>query len=258
MNKLGNKVALVTGAGRGIGRAIALAFAKEGSNVIVNDINFDAVCKVADEIKALGRDALPLKADISNYEEDQAMVEAALNKFGNINILVNNAGIPSGFPAEQITLSQWNKMIGVCLSGVFFLCQLVGREMIKARSGKIINISSMSGLFGPIFMADYAAAKHGVVGITKALGVEWAKYKVNVNCICPGLTDTDMVREWGSRLPQVLEKRKARIPLGRVAKPEDMANAAVFLASTDSDYITGVALCVDGGNGALFSGLSLE
>lgn len=258
MTKLEGKVALVTGGGRGIGKAIALLFAKEGAKVIVNDINFDSAKKVSQEIQSTGKAALPLQADVSNFDEDSKMVQAAISEFGDIHILVNNAGIPSGYPAEEITLSQWNRMLGVCLSGPFYLCQLVGKHMIAARSGKIVNISSMSGLFGPILMADYSAAKHGVVGLTKALGVEWAKYNINVNCICPGITETEMAREWGGKYPEIMAKRLARVPLKRLAQPEDMANAALFLASSDSDYMTGSVICVDGGNGALFSGFSLE
>lgn len=258
MGKLEGKVALVTGGGRGIGKAIALLFAQEGGNVVVNDIDFESAKEVAQEIKSIGKAALPFQADISNYDEDSNMVQTAISEFGDIHILVNNAGIPSGYPAEEITLSQWNRMLGVCLSGPFYLCQLVGKQMIAARSGKIVNISSMAGLFGPILMADYSAAKHGVVGLTKALGVEWAKYNINVNCICPGITETEMAREWGNKYPDVMAKRIARVPLKRFAQPEDMANAALFLASNDSDYMTGSVLCIDGGNGALFSGFSLE
>jgi len=258
MGKLEEKVALVTGAGRGIGKAIALLFAKEGGKVVINDIDFESAKEVAQQIQLIGKTALPFQADVSNYDEDNDMVQAAISEFGAIHILVNNAGIPSGCPAEEITLSQWNKMLGVCLSGPFYLCQLVGKQMIAARSGKIVNISSMAGLFGPILMADYSAAKHGVVGLTKALGVEWAKYNINVNCICPGITETEMAREWGSKYPDVMAKRLARVPLKRLARPEDMANAALFLASSDSDYMTGSVVCVDGGNGALFSGFSLE
>jgi NAD(P)-dependent dehydrogenase (short-subunit alcohol dehydrogenase family) len=258
MEKLEGKVALVTGGGRGIGKAIALLFAKEGAKVIVNDISSDSAEKVAQEIKSSGKSALPFRADVSNYDEDKKMVQTAISEFGDIHILVNNAGIPSGFPAEEITLSQWNRMLGVCLSGPFYLCQLVGKQMITARSGKIVNMSSMAGLFGPILMADYSAAKHGVVGLTKALGVEWAKYNINVNCICPGITETEMAREWGSKYPDVMAKRLARVPLKRLAQPEDMASVALFLASSDSDYMTGSVLSVDGGNGALFSGFSLE
>jgi NAD(P)-dependent dehydrogenase (short-subunit alcohol dehydrogenase family) len=258
MGKLDGKVSLVTGGGRGIGKAISLLFAQEGASGIVNDVNSEAAKQVAEEIKSTGKDALAYQADVSDYDADKGMVEAAIGRFGGIHILVNNAGVPSGFPAEEITVSQWAKMLGVCLSGPFFLCQLVGNRMIAAGSGKIVNISSMAGLFGPILMADYAAAKHGVVGLTKALGVEWAKYNINVNCICPGITETEMAREWGSKYPDVMAKRIARVPLKRFAQPGDMARAALFLASSDSDYMTGSVVCVDGGNGALFSGFSLE
>lgn len=258
MERLKDKVALVTGAGRNIGRAIALAFAEEGADVVVNDIDFEAASRVVHEIKALGREAVPIKADVSNYGEVEQMVKAALEKFGEINILVNNAGLGGArlggkVSAEELALDRWNRMIGVTLSGVFFCSQLVGREMIKQKSGKIINISSIYGLTASPFMVDYVAAKHGVVGITKALAVEWGKYKINVNCICPSLTATDKVREKAEIQPGKMKARVKRIPLSRLANPEDISKAAVFLASFESDYITGFALCLDGGNWALFS-----
>lgn len=258
MGKLEGKVTLITGAGRGIGKAIALLFAREGASVVVNDINKGLSEEVTQEIESIGSQALSYQADVSSYDEDSNMVQAAINKFGDVHILVNNAGIPSGFPAEEITPEQWNRMLGVCLTGQFYLCQLVGKRMIAAKSGKIVNISSMSGMFGPILMADYAAAKHGVIGLTRALGVEWAQYNINVNCICPGITETEMARDWGSKYPDVMVKRIARVPLKRMAQPEDMAHAALFLASSDSDYMAGSVICVDGGNGALFSGFSLK
>jgi NAD(P)-dependent dehydrogenase (short-subunit alcohol dehydrogenase family) len=135
MGKLDGKVSLVTGGGRGIGKAISLLFAQEGASVIINDVNTEAAQQVAEEIKSIGKDALAYQADVSDYDEDKGMVEAAIGQFGDIHILVNNAGIPSGFPAEEITLSQWTKMLGVCLSGPFFLCQLVGsRRAFRANS----------------------------------------------------------------------------------------------------------------------------
>jgi len=255
MKKLEGKISLVTGAGRGIGKAISLKLAKEGSTVVLNDVDFETLKNTRGEIESFRKEkTIMIKADVSNYNEDKKMVEKILNKFHKIDILVNNAGIEGGYSAEEISLGQWNKMIGVCLNGVFFLSQLVGKEMIKQKSGKIINISSMAGLFAPPFMADYTAAKHGVVGLTKALAIDWAKYNINVNCVCPGLTKTKMVEQLKNKKPEFMKERINRIPLKRLATPEDIANGVLYLASSDSDYVTGFALCIDGGNQALFSG----
>jgi len=254
MKKLDGKISLVTGAGRGIGKAISLKLAKEGAIVVLNDVDLKILENTKDEIKSFGQEAIMIQADVSSYNEDEKMVKKILNKYQRIDILINNAGIEGGYSAEQISLNQWNKMIGVCLNGVFFLSQLIGKEMIKQKSGKIINISSMAGLFAPPFMADYTAAKHGVVGLTKALAVDWAKYNINVNCVCPGLTKTNMVEQLKTRKPAFMEERIKRIPLKRLATPEDIANGVLYLASPDSDYVTGFALCIDGGNWALFSG----
>jgi len=255
MKKLEGKVSLITGAGRGIGKAVSLKLAKEGSTVVLNDLNLEMLKNTTDEIKALGQaEPFFIQADVSNYTEDKKMIEEIFNRYQKVDILVNNAGIDGGYSAEDIALDQWNKMIGVCLNGVFFLSQLVGEEMIKQKGGKIINISSMAGLFAPPFMADYVAAKHGVVGLTKALAVDWARYNINVNCVCPGLTQTKMVEDLKNRRPDFMKERIKRIPLNRLATPEDIANGVFYLASSDSDYVTGITLCVDGGNQALFSG----
>jgi NAD(P)-dependent dehydrogenase (short-subunit alcohol dehydrogenase family) len=256
--RLKDKVALITGSGAGIGREISLAFAREGADVIANDINFEAAGLVAKEIEQIGRKSLPQKADISKTDEIRAMVTKAIDVFGKIDILVNNAAISdTSGNVEKIPFERWDSMIRVTLSGAFYCSQLVGREMIKRRSGKIVNISSLGGLVAIPLAADYVAAKHGIIGLTKALAIEWAKYGITVNAICPGMTDslttqTDLETYPGYK--EILSTRIARIPMGRIAVPADQANAAVFLASPEANYITGSILVVDGGSYALHSG----
>jgi 3-oxoacyl-[acyl-carrier protein] reductase len=255
--KLSGKVAVITGAGSGIGRAIALLFAKEGADVVILDVDLEAAEKVASEIKALGREAMALKVDVSNYYEVKEAAKRVIEKFGKVDILVNNAGITKRIEAEKISLEEWNKVIGVDLNGTFFCSQAFGREMIKRRSGKIINISSQAAIGATPFEAHYVAAKSGIIGLTKALAVEWARYGILVNCICPGFTETPLTKRLMSQLPpEVFAERIRRIPLGRPAQPEDQAKVALFLASSDSDYITGQAIPVDGGTTALSSGYS--
>lgn len=259
--RLKDRVALVTGSGAGIGREISLAFAREGADVIANDINFEAATIVGKELEQFGRKSLPLKADISKVEEVRAMVRKALDTFGRIDILVNNAAISdTSGRAEEISFERWDSMVHVTLSGPFYCSQLVGREMIKRRCGKIVNISSVGGLVAIPYSVDYVAAKHGVLGLTKALAIEWAKYGITVNAICPGITETATTKADIENYPgykQILSARIARIPMGRIADPSDQAKAAVFLASSDADYITGSVLVVDGGTYALHSGYPL-
>jgi NAD(P)-dependent dehydrogenase (short-subunit alcohol dehydrogenase family) len=253
--RLGNKVALVTGAGAGIGKQIALTLAEEGADIVVNDISLVTASKTCDEITALGRKALPVEADVSDYNQVEAMVEKAVRTFGRIDILVNNAGKTdsSGKP-EDLKLEDWNRMLAVTLTGVFICSQLVGREMIKRKSGKIINIASTAGLIALPDSCDYTAAKHGVVGLTKALAIEWGKYGISVNCVAPGSTLTARAKREFKRHPRAAADRTYRVPLGRLAKPIDQARVVAFLASSDADYVSGQTIVVDGGTYALYAG----
>jgi len=250
--QLENKVAVVTGGASGIGEAICLRFAAEGAKVVVADVvpaNAEAVAK---RIQSVGREFLTYTVDVSNYDQVCHMVETTVKRFGTVDILVNCAGLSEFIPTENLPIDKWRRMIDVNLTGTFYCCLAASREMAKKKKGKIINISSMAGLAGIPNSAHYVASKHGVVGLTKALAVDFAKYGINVNCICPGTTLTPMVR--GTMSPEYQEARSKRVPLGRLGQPEDQANAAVFLASSQSDYITGSILCVDGGMSSLFSG----
>lgn len=252
--KLEGKNALVTGGGQGIGRAIALSLAAEGADVAVNDIDIEIASRVADEIKAAGRHALAIKADVSNRSEVNNMVATALRGLGRIDILVNNAGISIMGATEELSEEVWDKIIGINLKGSFLCSQAVGREMIRQGHGKIVNIASLAGHAGIPKLLAYCASKGGVVLLTKALAVEWAKYNIKVNAVSPGLTRTPLVEKMSREFPEVFASREKRVPLHRAAVPEDIAKAVLFFACPESDYITGQILAVDGGMIAIHPG----
>lgn len=246
--RLSGKTAIVTGSRRGIGRAIALAMAREGANVVVSDISREDCQKVVGEIEKLGRKGLALKCDVSDSEEVEDMVKRTVTEFGKVDILVNNAGIMDFKPFLELTDEEWDKTLNVNLKGQFLCARAAGRVMIKSKWGRIINIASISsggcGIAFPL-IAHYTASKGGVMALTEALAMELTPQGINVNAICPGAIDTDIskgVKESG-QLAQVL----ARIPKGRLGQPEEIANLAVFLASEEADYISGAAIVIDGG-----------
>ena len=246
--RVGGKTAIVTGARRGIGRAIALALAREGANVVVGDISREDCQKVVDEIKGLGRRGLALKCDVSSTDDVEDMVRRTVAEFGRVDILVNNAGIISYKPFLELTDEDWDKTLNVNLKGQFLCARAAARDMVKNKWGRIINIASISsggcGIAFPL-IAHYTASKGGVVALTEALALELTPQGINVNAICPGAIDTDMakgVKESG-QLAQVL----TRIPKGRLGQPEEIARLVVFLASEESDYMSGSAIVIDGG-----------
>jgi len=243
--RLRDKVAVVVGGASGIGEAISLKFAEEGANVAVVDVNSPLAEVVRGKAKAMGRDALAVATDIRDYEQVTKMTETVIGKFGKIDVLVNSAGISEFGSIEQITIDSWKRIIDVNLTGLFYCCLTVGRKMMEKKKGKIINISSLAGIIGVPGNPHYVASKHGVVGLTKALAVDLAGYNINVNCICPSTTLTPMLEK--SVSAEFMKSQIERIPLSRLAKPEDQANAALFLASDESDYITGLIMNVDGG-----------
>jgi 2-deoxy-D-gluconate 3-dehydrogenase len=244
--KLDGKVALVTGASAGLGAAIAIALAEAGADVAChgNTRSPDETCK---EIRELGRASHPITGDLRQPDTPRALIEESLSHFGRLDILVNNAGTIRRSPALDFSEEDWSSVIEVNLSSVFRLSQLAGRHMIeKERSGKIINIASLLSFQGGITVASYAAAKGGVAQLTKALANEWAAKGINVNAIAPGYMRTDntaALQANETRNRQILE----RIPAGRWGEPADLAGAAIFLASSASDYIHGHVLVVDGG-----------
>ena len=246
--RLSGKTAIVTGARRGMGRAIALALAREGANVVVSDISQEDCQKVVDEIKKLGRKGLALKCDVSSSKDVDNMVKRTVAEFDRVDILVNNAGILNFKPFLELTDEDWDKTLNVNLKGQFLCARAAGRVMIENKWGRIINIASISsggcGIAFPL-IAHYTASKGGVTALTEALALELTPHGVNVNAICPGAIDTDMAKgtKESGQLAQVL----ARIPKGRLGQPEEIASLVVFLASEESDYISGAAIVIDGG-----------
>ncbi|MHC1762636.1 MAG: SDR family NAD(P)-dependent oxidoreductase [Negativicutes bacterium] len=243
---LKGKTAIVTGSGRGIGRAIALALAQQGANLVVNDVNMENAQKVVGEIEATGRTAITVQADVTEESQVNAMMASCIDRFGRIDILVNNAGIIQTAPVTEITGDDWDRIMKVNLKGVFICCKAALPAMMAQRSGKIINIASVAGKRGGGLLGNssYSASKGGVIAFTKSLAREAGQYGINVNAITPAFTDTDMTRSIDPEKKAFIIKM---VPLGRVGQPEDIAGAVVFLASSQSDYMTGEMMDVDGG-----------
>ena len=243
--QLKGKNALVTGGSRGIGRSIALHLAAKGANVVVNyTSNREAALAVVEEIKAMGVSGMAVKADVSNSEEVENLVNEVLDRFGGIDILVNNAGITRDNLIIRMTEQDFDDVIRINLKGAFICTKYVSKVMIKQKSGKIINVSSVVGIIGNAGQSNYAAAKAGLIGFTKSMAKELAKRGINVNAVAPGFIETDMT----SRLSdKVKEEFINNIPLMRTGKPEDIAKVVLFLSSEYSDYITGQVINIDGG-----------
>jgi NAD(P)-dependent dehydrogenase (short-subunit alcohol dehydrogenase family) len=245
---LEGKAALITGAGRGIGRTMALTFAREGADVAVNDVNLEAAEEVANEVRALGRKAVGIKADVGDTEQVEAMVATTISALGGVHILVNNAGIvDQAVPTIESDVSKWDEVFRVIVRGTYLCCRSAGRWMVEHRTGKVVNISSVAALTGLAPRPAYVPAKGAVIDLTHTLAVEWAPYGINVNCITPGFALTPLSMEAFRRAGADLAKIGQNIPMGRLADPQDIADAALLLSSDLARYITGVTLPVDGG-----------
>lgn len=243
--RLEGKVALVTGASRGIGREIAFELAREGASVAVNYAGSEAkALELVDEIKAMGRDAFAIQADVSNSDSVTDMVKETVERFGKLDILVNNAGITKDNLLMRMKESEWDDVININLKGVFLSTKAVTRQMMKQRSGRIINISSIVGVSGNAGQANYVAAKSGVIGLTKTAAKELSSRGITVNAVAPGFITTDMTDKLNEEVKAGMLKQ---IPLARFGEPKDIARTVVFLASEDSGYMTGQTLHVDGG-----------
>jgi NAD(P)-dependent dehydrogenase (short-subunit alcohol dehydrogenase family) len=243
--RLKDKIAIITGAGQGIGRATALSLAREGADIVVNDIEVPLAEKVAQEIASLDRKALPFKADVSISQDVKEMVETTLERFGKIDILVNNAGIVSQpKPFWETSENDWDKEIAVNLKGVLNCSKSVIKSMMDNKYGKIVNISSASGKWGTPDVAVYSATKAAVIGFTKALARGLAPYGINVNCIAPGPIKTALLEGAPQELINMIVQT---VPINRIGIPEDIAAMATFLVSDESSFITGQAFSVDGG-----------
>ena len=241
--RLKNKVALITGGGSGIGEATVLRFAEEGAKLVINDVDEDDAKRVAAKVKAQGGEVLVCVADVCNKHEVESMVSQALKRFGRLDILVNNAGINRDSFAKKMSEEQWDSVIAINLKGTFLCAQAALGPMMEQKSGRIINTASI-GALGNIGQVNYSASKAGVIGLTKTLALEGARYNINVNCVSPGATNTSMTANMPA---EIVAKVKERIPLKRFAEPKEIADMHVFLASDESTYITGQVIFVDGG-----------
>jgi NAD(P)-dependent dehydrogenase (short-subunit alcohol dehydrogenase family) len=245
--RLKDKVALVTGAGRGIGEAIALLFAEEGANVVVNDVNEADANSTAEKIKDRGRQARPVIGSVTVQGVVQRMVDTAVQEFGTLDILVNNAGIIRDARLHKMTEEQWDRVIEVNLKGAFLCTQCAARVMREKRYGKIINLSSAMWKGNP-GQLNYSAAKAGIIGLTRTAAKELAPKGINVNAIAPGLILTDMLKSTPPAILERMQKNLATmVPLNRLGLPRDVANVALFLASDESSYVTGEVISCDGG-----------
>ena len=249
--RLTDKIALVTGSSRGVGRAVALGFAKEGAKVVVNYTSNETAAKeVVDEIQSLGSEAIAVKADVAQKTEVEGLVGAAVETFGKIDILVNNAGFTRPALMIKMTEDQWDKVVDIHLKGAFLCSQAAGLRMKEQNSGKIINVMSVAGLVGTVGQINYSAAKGGILSMTKSIARELARYNVCCNVISLGIVATDMTEKirTDEKLKDIYMNR---ILLKRFAEPDDISPAFAFLASDESNYITGQLLCVDGGYGMI-------
>ena len=249
--RLKDKTALVTGSSRGVGRAVALGFAKEGAKIVVNyTSNENAANEVVQAIQSMGSEAIAVKADVANKKDAEGLVGAAVDTFGKIDILVNNAGFTRPALMIKMTEDQWDQVVDIHLKGAFLCSQAAGVRMKEQNSGKIINVMSVAGLVGTVGQINYSAAKGGILSMTKSIARELARFNVCCNVISLGIVATDMTEKIRSD-EKLRDIYMNRILLKRFAEPDDISPAFVFLAADESNYITGQLLCVDGGYGMI-------
>ncbi|HEV2284370.1 MAG TPA: SDR family NAD(P)-dependent oxidoreductase [bacterium] len=255
MRGLQDKVAIVTGGGQGIGRAIVLRLAQEGTEVVIADLNPATASAVAEEVQAAGRSAVAVRADVARAKDRRALVDAALAKFGKIDILVNNAGIVRVSDPLEITEDEWDLIQTVNVKGTYFTCQAVLPHMLERGAGRIVNLASIAAKAGSTAFIHYNVSKAGVVALTRNLAVAYGKRGITVNCVCPGIVDTEMWAKidreaaplMGLQPGEFTRSRVGAIALGRMETPEEVGDAVAFLCSDDARYITGQAINVEGG-----------
>jgi len=246
MKRLEQRTAIVTGAGQGIGRAIALGFAREGASIVIADVNEESASAVKNEIEAGGGRAMAIRTDVSNENSVQAMAKESLAEFGRVDILVNNAGIFPTSSVEKMSEEDWDRVIGTNLVGAFLCTKAVVPKFLEQGSGRIISLTSGRAFQGAKNGAHYAASKAGIIGFSKSLALELAPHGITVNVICPGITDTAQPR--GHQTEEEMYAQGQRIPLGRIGQPEDLVGPAIFLASDAAAFVTGQTILVNGGS----------
>jgi len=246
MGVLDGKVALITGGSRGIGKSIAMTFAEAGANVVIASRTQKYIDRTAVKIRELGRESLAIATDVCIPEQVDNMVKQTVDNFGRLDIMINNAGSGIATEPQEISIKEWNDIIALNLTGVFLGCIAAGKVMIEQKHGKIINIASTAGVKGSPGMLHYSVAKAGVIMLTNNLAASWAEHNINVNCIAPGLTATERVINWGILPPDKNEDGTPVPRLLRPAVPKNIADLALFLASSASDHITGELLIIRG------------
>jgi meso-butanediol dehydrogenase/(S,S)-butanediol dehydrogenase/diacetyl reductase len=245
--RFANKSALVTGGGSGIGRAVCLAFAREGADVGVADMSLEGAEETAQEVRRTGRKAVALKVDVTDPASVQAMVSQVVSTLGGLYALVNSAGVREIVPFLQLPFAEWQRVIATNLTGTFLCSQAVAQYLVKAgKGGKIVNLASVAGLIAVPNRAAYVSSKHAVVGLTKEMAMELADKNIQVNAVAPGVVRTSMTESYFDK-PEVIEGLKKAHPAGRWAQPEEIANLILFLASTEAEFITGATFPIDGG-----------
>ncbi|MGJ9457810.1 SDR family NAD(P)-dependent oxidoreductase [Oceanobacillus sp. CF4.6] len=247
MFDLSGKVAVVTGASKGLGKVIAKTLAKANAQVVVTSRNKELLEKVVQEIVADGNQAIAIPSDIQDISSIQSLFNEAKAQFGKVDILINNAGTSFAKSALEITEEEWKNVLDTNLTGLFFSCQSAGQLMVEQGRGKIVNIASVMGVVGDVFISPYVASKGGVVQLTKALALEWARHKINVNAVGPGYVKTDMTIEALEENEKFHSHVMEKTPLRRFGEPEEIAAAVLYLSSDEADYVTGHTLFVDGG-----------
>ena len=245
--KLAGKVAIVTGASRGIGKGIAVRYAQEGASVVLASRSIDLLSSIAGQIGKEGGKALAVEVDVRKYESVENMVNKTVEHFGRLDILVNNAGIGMAVPSEELNPKHWQRALDIDLSGVFYGCQCAARKMIPQGGGSIINITSAFGLVAVPARAAYCASKAGCNMLTKVLAVEWAKKKIRVNAIAPGYIRTELVQEIIDKGVLAVSAIEKRTPMGRIGEVEELLGLAVYIASDESSFMTGSVVSIDGG-----------
>lgn len=246
MERLKNRIAIITGAGQGIGRALALGLAREGAKLVIADINEEHAIAVKSEIEAAGGTALAIRTDVSDEDSVQGMVGASLREFGRLDILINNAGIFPVSSVEEMKEEEWDRVIGTNLLGAFLCSRAVAGKFLEQGSGRVISITSGRAFQGAKNAAHYASSKAGIIGFSKSLALELAPRQITVNVICPGITDTAQPR--GHQTEEQIYAQAQKIPLGRIGQPEDLVGTAVFLASEAAAFITGQTIIINGGS----------